>query len=204
MTEAGVGGVSRVELWYTLDGGLTWLAKGTDEDRTSPFLVELDREGTFGFRLHIYDEYGQSAPPPQPGDQPDLSLVVDWVRPVGRIVSADAERDATRNRIVIQWEADDEHLAESPIVIQAAPAVSGPWSSITPGPIANTGEYIWSPSRALAARTYLRLIVQDRAGNETMALRDQPIGAGSQPRAVIRRIEPVEATPSIPARGPER
>lgn len=66
-----------VELWVTRDGGKTWTKGGADPDRTSPILVELSGEGTFGISLIAQDANGLGDKPPAPGDEPKLWVEVE-------------------------------------------------------------------------------------------------------------------------------
>ena len=50
----GPAGVESVELWTTVDGGKSWQSWGRDPDNESPFYVEVDKEGVYGFRMVIH------------------------------------------------------------------------------------------------------------------------------------------------------
>ena len=95
----------------TEDRGQSWRPFGIDADRTSPFEVETDREGQFGFRLLIHDEAGNSARPPQPGETPDLAVVVDMTPPKVHLEAAELARDQP-NAVVVKWQATDRYLRD--------------------------------------------------------------------------------------------
>jgi hypothetical protein len=191
---AGIGsaGVARVELWITENDGHSWRPFGVDPDLQSPFLVEVDREGTYGFRLLIHNQQGDSARPPQPGDRPDLWISVDSTPPQARLLKAEATASATGPSIRLTWQANDDNLVELPIVLSYAPTPDGPWTRITE-PIANTGSYTWIPDHPLTARTYLQIEVRDRAGNVSNERMAQPIGAEGRPKGSIRGLRPAES-----------
>ena len=51
-------GVGRVVLWVTRDDGNTWNQWGTDPDNQSPFPVEVEEQGRFGFRIVVHSKDG--------------------------------------------------------------------------------------------------------------------------------------------------
>jgi hypothetical protein len=194
VTGTGAAGVARVELWITENDGQTWRPYGLDPDRMSPMLVELDHEGVFGFRLLIHNQEGISARPPQPGDEADLWIGLDWTPPRAELQLAEPVAGTTPLTLRIQWRAEDEFLTELPIELSYAPGPDGPWSQVT-GPLANTGSYTWVPTERLPARAYLRLQVRDRAGNVATDRPMTPLGASAEPQAVIRGLRAVPGGP---------
>ena len=148
---SGPEGVARVELWMTDDNGNTWQPYGLDRDLLSPFLVELDREGIFGFRLLIHNLDGSSARPPQPGDEADLWIGLDWTAPRARWLKAEVMTAPSTQTVLLQWQAEDEHLTDRPIRLSYAPGPDGPWSVIADD-LANTGSFAWGPAQPLPAQ----------------------------------------------------
>ena len=55
---AAANGVRSVELWGTKDQGHTWSRWQIDADRQSPLDVQVDAEGTYGFRIVIVGNNG--------------------------------------------------------------------------------------------------------------------------------------------------
>jgi hypothetical protein len=193
----GQSGVARVELWITENLGSTWRPFGVDSDLQSPYLVELDHEGEFGFRLLIHNQQGISARPPQPGDEADLWIGLDWTPPRARLLKVDVVPGSPLETVQLSWQAEDDHLAERPIRLSFAPGPDGPWSVIAQD-LPNTGSYAWVLSQPLPARTYFQLEALDRAGNVTTDRLPNPIGSGADgPKAMIRGIRQVE--PKAPA-----
>jgi len=185
--------VARVELWITDNQGSTWQPYGVDRDLRSPFLVELDREGTYGFRMLIHNQDGSSARPPQPGDTPDLWIGLDWTPPQAELLRADVSGAPSAPIIHIQWQAQDDHPLELPVRLSYAPTPQGPWSIIA-DQLGNTGAYTWKCTQPLPARTFLQLEVQDRAGNVTSVQLAEPIGSAAKgPQGVLRGIRPAES-----------
>ena len=67
---AGPGGVARVQLWVTQDGGRTWFPQPEDTDKQSPYSVDLKGDGTFGLWLVVQGVSGLGDTPPTPGTRP--------------------------------------------------------------------------------------------------------------------------------------
>jgi hypothetical protein len=189
----GPAGASKVELWVTRDGGQAWSVYGEDVDRKSPFLVEVDGDGAFGFRMLVYDARGFSGRPPRPGDPADVWVLVDTDPPEVRLTSARYGQGERLGYLDITWEAVDRQLGERPVTLQFAAGTAGPWTTIASG-IPNTGRYEWRVDARLPTELYLRLEVRDDAGNVAADQLAQPISSdGLAPKARIRSVEPAEA-----------
>lgn len=80
----GPGGIAKVELYGTRDGGRTWARLGEDRDRRSPYTVEMPAEGIYGFRIAVAGHNGLASRPPQPGEPPELWVRVDFNQPMFR------------------------------------------------------------------------------------------------------------------------
>jgi hypothetical protein len=97
----GLAGVSDVELWGTIDRGATWKRWGADPDRESPFDIETNNDGTYGFRIVVVASNGLATPPPLPGETADIQVVVDSVAPQVRITGASyGEADQTGSLVI--------------------------------------------------------------------------------------------------------
>jgi hypothetical protein len=197
-------GLAAVELWCTVDGGRQWSLYGEDHDRTSPFAVRLDREGTYGFRLVLRSQDGLAARPPQPGDPADLWLHADWTVPSARLTSAQYGSGSQLGKLLIGWQADDRHLADRPVSLFYAKNPDGPWTTIVDG-LANTGQYAWQVDQRVPRDFYLRLRVADRAGNVGEDQLREPISSdGLAPRGRIRGVQPLPESDSREAAVPPR
>jgi hypothetical protein len=186
-------GVAGVELWYTDSGGRDWIPYGEDEDRTSPMLVELDREGTYGFRLVLKSADGLTGRPPRGGDPADLWVHADWTPPTARLTSARYGTGEQLGKLLITWEASDRHLAQRAISLFYGRDPNGPWTSIASG-LSHTGQYAWQVDDRVPRDFYLRLEVRDRAGNVTVDQLGEPISSdGLAPQGRIRSLRPVAA-----------
>ena len=101
----GPSGVARVELWATRDGGRLWERWGTDDDKQSPYSVEVDREGMFGFRIVVVGGNGLGGQLPQSGDEAECWIGVDQTPPQASITSAQYGRAENVGMLSIGWQA---------------------------------------------------------------------------------------------------
>ncbi|MCO6457335.1 MAG: hypothetical protein J5I93_18710, partial [Pirellulaceae bacterium] len=186
-------GVASVELWTTTDGGQTWSLWGQDADRVSPFDVEVDAEGIYGFRVVIVGNSGLAGRAPRSGDLADIWVAVDATAPQGRLTSASYGQGAEAGHLLIQWEADDDWLAPRPITLLFSDQLDGPWTTLASG-LPNDGRYAWKADPRVPRKIYLRMEVRDEAGNVGTYQLSDPISAdGLTPRGRIRGIRPLDS-----------
>ncbi len=191
----GPSGVAEVQLWATEDGGQTWRLWGTDDDRQSPFDVQVEREGILGFRVVIIGRNGLAGPKPRSGDPADIWVGVDKTSPVAQLVSATYGEGTRAGRLIIRWSAEDLNLERRPITLLFSESPDGPWTIIASS-LPNDGEYAWPADPQLPPRVYLRLEARDQAGNVGTDQTDQAIRIdGLAPKARIRglmRTQPMD------------
>jgi hypothetical protein len=186
----GPSGVRSVELWVTIDGGRSWEKWGEDEDRRSPFDIQVQSERTFGFRMVIVANNGLATRTPEPGDTADLWVTVDSTQPTGRLLQAAYGRGEHAGQLDIRWEADDEHLGSRPISIAFSENPDGPFTTLAAG-LPNTGQYFWTIEPQTPRSLYLRLEVRDEAGNLKVDQTAEPVNLeGLSPKGRIRGVVP--------------
>ena len=156
--------MGEVDLYITEDDGQTWSLYGSDDDRESPFLVQVSADGAYGLALRVQSGAGLSADPPQPGQSPEMTVVVDRRPPQAELLPIRHGTGASPAQIRIQWRVADEELAERPVALYYATQMTGPWEPIT-GWSENTGEYTWNIGSEVPERMYIRLEARDAAGN---------------------------------------
>ena len=166
--------VARVEVWGTVDGGQQWKSYGVDGDGRSPILVDVDDDGTYGFRISVTTHRGVTATRPAAGEPPQIWVVVDTARPVATLVARPVATQGSARTAMLEWTAEDRELAEQPIRLSYSGFPGGPWTTIQHGLI-NTGAYRWNVDPQVPAQVYLRLEVTDRAGNMAVVQTPQPI-----------------------------
>jgi hypothetical protein len=184
-------GVARVDLWMTRDGGRVWRSWGTDPDNRSPFPVEVDEEGSYGFRIVIHSKDGLTGRAPSNGDKPDIFVQVDTQAPLVQIISVPYGRGDDAGRLIINYRVTDPHLTLRPISLYYGQSPNGPWTPIEEG-LRNEGRYVWKPASNVPDRVFLRLDAMDRATNKGTHILSQAIDvSGLVPRGTIQGVMPV-------------
>jgi hypothetical protein len=185
-------GVDKVELWVTRNGGRDWDLWGLDEDRETPFLVPVEEEGIYGFRIVIVGRNGLASQTPKSGDLADLWVGVDATKPVAELTSAAYGSGAFAGHLDIRWTASDDHIDAAPITLLFGENRNGPWTPIAAG-LPNNGRYYWRVDSRVPEEFYLRLEVRDEAGNVTTYDLEEPIqSAGLTPKGHVRGIRPFD------------
>lgn len=188
---AGLAGLSEVELWGTTDFGQTWKRWGADPDRQSPFDIETNNDGTYGFRVVVVASNGLATPSPRDGEPADILISVDTEPPRVRISGATYGEAEQTGSLIIRYQCSDNHLVARPISLSFSSSPSGPWSTIAAG-LENTGVYVWPADPTLPRQIYLRVDAVDVAGNTAHYVLDTPIDVqGLAPRARIRGFNPL-------------
>jgi len=164
LAEIGSGGVAKVEVWGTRDGGQTWNPCAVDDDNRSPVDVTVEDEGEFGFSIVVNAAGGGTASPPQAGDTPALWVNVDLQPPLAQIVAVDTRRGDIESELEVRWEADDDNLQPRPISLYYSSRPAGPWTTIV-ADLENSGEFRWPLARHVPRKIYLKLEARDTAGN---------------------------------------
>lgn len=200
--DAGPGGVTKVQLWVTHDGGRSWFPQPEDPDKASPYPVDVGGEGTFGLWLAVQGVSGLGDPPPAQGDRPQLWVEVDSTPPV---VQVDPPRVGTGNstgKVLITWRASDPHLGARPVTLsyraQGSDADSG-WNPLT-GRIENNGQYIWTVPPGTPPRFQIRVEVEDELGHKGAAESGPVLLDRARPKGRIIGLDPTARTSSDPRR----
>ncbi len=202
--DAGPEGPSKVELWVTKDGGRSWANKGEDADRSSPFLVDLGGEGTFGLRLVSRSATGLGDPPPGPGDPPEIMVEVDSTPPTVQILPVKLGSGQNLGKVAISWRASDVHLASKSATLSWRLDQPGAaWQPIAQG-LDSNGEFVWNVPSTVPSRFHLRVDVVDEAGNRGYAETSEGapvIVDRTRPRTKILGLDPSAARASARSRG---
>ncbi len=187
-------GVSRIELFRTVDGGRTWtLDKKLDNpDTRQPMQVSVEREGVYGYRVVVVANSGLASRRPRSGDQADLWIGVDTTAPLVRLTGAVYGKNENAGRLAIRWQADDALFGDRPVTIRFSESAEGPWVTIASG-LPNTGEYFWAADPRTPEKIFLRVEVRDAAGNKSADQLERAIKVeGLIPRGRIRGFRPVK------------
>ena len=184
--------ISVVELWGTSDEGQTWQMWGQDPDRASPFDIEVETEGLFGFRMVIVGTNGLASNRPRNGDNADAWIHVDIEPPQAKIVSALYGKGKESGSMIIEYSANDEFFPDRPITLSYSQTPTGPWSTIASG-VRNNGRYVWPADPSLPTSIYLKIEAYDAAGNVCVNQLNLPIDVeGIAPRGRIQGFRPIK------------
>lgn len=202
----GPAGVAKVELWSTTDGGKSWQTLGVDPDSVSPYVVNVEHEGTYGFRMVIETTTGLRSAQPQPGDLPEIWVGIDVTKPAARITAAVPGSGIQAGELLIDWKATDDRLLPRPIALSFAERIDGPWTPVASG-LTNEGSYAWRLDNRVPERLYLKLDVRDEAGNVGTFVTPEQISLERvKPQGKIRGVRPigVSAGLRLPSQIPPR
>ena len=171
--DVGPSGVSAVELFVTENGGQQWFRYGNDTDLRSPFQVDAQGEGTFGFAVRIRNGLGFADAPPQPGQAPEIVVTVDEAAPGVELAQPSVRVDGF-GTVQLAWRVTDLHLAPSPIRLEYSTTPNGPWTPVFDWQ-ADQGGFDWSIRPGTPSSLYFRLLARDAAGNIGAAQTPQPV-----------------------------
>jgi hypothetical protein len=167
-------GVSKVEVWYTRDNGLSWQRLTEDPDQRSPVEFDLPGEGVYGVSLVLTNGSGLGGTPPAKGEAPDYWVEVDLTRPVAQLLSVRPGRGADAGTLQITWTAADKNLGATPVDLYYTTQRGGMWQPIVRG-VKNDGNYRWPLPRDVGPEFFIRLDVTDQAGNIARCETPQPV-----------------------------
>lgn len=171
--DVGPSGVSAVELFVTENGGQQWFRYGNDTDLRSPFQVDAQGEGTFGFAVRVRNGLGFADAPPQPGQAPEIVVTVDEAAPAVELAQPSVRVDGF-GTVQLAWRVSDLHPAPSPVRLEYSTTPNGPWTPVFDWQ-ADQGGFDWSIRPGTPSSLYFRLLARDAAGNVGAAQTAQPV-----------------------------
>ncbi len=193
---AGPGGVAKVQLWVTHDGGRSWFPQAEDTDRTSPYPVDLKGEGTFGLWLSVQGGSGLGDPAPAPGDKPQSWVEVDSTPPLVQVDPPRIGTGASAGKVLVTWRASDPHLAPRPVLLSyRAEGTDGEWTRIA-GPLENTGQYVWVVPPGVPPKFRIQIEVLDSVGHRGVAETATVLVDRAKPKGRILGLDPGSARAS--------
>lgn len=196
LEEVGPSGVGSVELFVTEDGGQQWFRYGADSDLQSPFQVDVQGEGSFGFAVRVRNGLGFADPPPQPGEPPTVVVTVDETPPAIEFPQP-AVTPERGGAVDLRWRVSDRNPSSAPVRLESAASPAGPWSPVFEWQ-QDPGGYRWPVRTGTASTMYFRLLARDQAGNVVSAQPPQPVLIDMQ-RPVARglRVQAVAASKAV-------
>ena len=183
--------MGKVDLYITQDQGRSWKLWGQDPDNQSPFPVEVQDQGLYGFRVVVHSKDGLVGTGPSSGDDADMWVRIDTQTPLAQITSVPYGRGQEAGRLVINYRVSDQFLTLRPVRISYSRSPQGPFTIIEDN-LRNDGRYLWKVDRAVPDRIFLKIDVMDQAGNVGTHLLSQSVDvSGLVPRGTIHGVEPV-------------
>jgi hypothetical protein len=181
-----------VELWGTTDQGQTWSVWGSDPDRRTPFDIEVETDGLFGFRMVIIGSNGLASNRPRNGDNADAWIHVDTNTPYVKLTSALYGTGGEAGSLIIEYQAKDEYFGDRPISLFFGETPEGPWQVISRH-VRNQGRFAWPADPNLPPTIYLKMEAMDSAGNIATSVLDLPVNVeGIAPRGRIQGFRPIQ------------
>lgn len=164
VTTAGTFGVTRVELWATPDNGQSWKRIAVDNDNRSPVLGTVSQEGDYGLKVVVETAGGLEAIRPRPGDQPDMRVRIDTTPPQVKLTGIEQGTQHLASHLIVQWQTDSSQSVNEIATLRYSSQPTGPWV-VAASNLPNKGQYRWRLARHLPTQFYVRLEVEDQAGN---------------------------------------
>ena len=167
LDDEGPSGVSRIEVWFTRDGGRSWRKFDQDAEKTPPCKLEVPEEGRYGFTLIARSGVELSEPPPKAGDLPHIWVEVDETKPQLRLLGTEVGRGIDHGTMTILWTAADKFLGQTPLALSYGTSAEGPWTVVNKE-LSNTGRYVWKMADSgVPYQLFVKLDCTDQAGNTT-------------------------------------
>lgn len=170
--DVGASGLASVELWFTQDGK-EW-KKHDAPPQAKAYVVEVDEEGMYGFTLIAKSGTGLAKEPPQPGDSPQVWVIVDLTKPDVQMNEVVPNLQSGQQTVSIKWRATDKNMGRQPITLSYAEKDEGPWKVIAAG-LDNVGSFNWDVPKGLPAKVLFRVEASDLAGNVGRAQIAKPV-----------------------------
>jgi hypothetical protein len=193
--------VRELYLHLSRDQGRTWELYARSKPDKKGFDFFTDRDGLLYFSIQVVDQKGVMDPPDVYRAPVGQKILIDTVKPVVKLVSADRLGD----EIQVGWEVREDRPEWTSLRLEyrVGESPSGQWTPLPINPGAR-GNYRFKPG--LPGPVTLRLALRDLAGNEGVDER-LVTGSGSFDRSVVSAgaITPVagaapppDATPGSP------
>lgn len=183
--------IKQLILYVSTDEGKHWEQEQVSGPEKDAFVFSAKADGLYWFSVCVVDRQGRCDPPDVTKAAPAQKILVDTVKPLVRIVSAERQGD----EIVIEWEVREEHpdLATLKLEYRTPDMNPGQWQS-APLIQAITGKTRFRTSGPAAVS--LRLQMMDLAGNAGTAAADVA-GLAAASTAAISGAPAMPAGPTI-------
>ena len=188
-SDLGGAGLAKIQIFFQIEGDKTWHLYGEDKDLQSPFRFEAKRGGKYGFKLVGTDRVGNSEAMPDASTRPDIWCLMDSVKPTVQLTSFKGANIAPAGGSkvrTIQWVANDDNMAQSPITIELSINDGATWERVIATDFQNSGTFPWTvPSGLNVNRARLRVTALDVLGNKGSDISDAFVIDGKPPKSVV-------------------
>jgi hypothetical protein len=97
--------IKELQLFYSMDQGRTWQQNAVATPDSSSFAFHAPTDGTYWFSVCVVDRKGNREPRDINAQAPGQKVLIDTLRPVIRIVSAERQGDD----VTVAWEIQEDH-----------------------------------------------------------------------------------------------
>ena len=187
--------IRELVLYASQDQGETWGQVSRISPEQREFTYSLPVDGAFWLRVAVVTRAGKQEPENLYKVAPHQKLIVDTLKPLVRITSA----VRNGNEVSVGWEIREDHPEWSTFRLEYTTVPGGAATPVQAAP-GLTGVARFNPSTN--GTVFVRLVLKDKAGNETqvtadVAGRDAFAGPAVPPSAVPPLPQPA-ATTSVP------
>jgi hypothetical protein len=199
--DAAGGGPPAVDLWCTQDLH-SWQKFPATPQGAHACVVDVKDEGTYGFTLVARGAGEPKAP--QPGDAPQVWVVVDTTKPAVQLTGLELSLTAKVPSLIVRWDAADHNFGPRPVTLAYAVKPEGPWMLIAEN-VENTGRYEWPIPPNVPPAMYVRVGAIDLVGNRGEAQTPNPVhldanlASGLAPADASKLLKPIAEQPPAAA-----
>ena len=113
-------------MWY-IHENRDWKRAEAKPQRQGPYILEVEEEGLYGFKLIARNSQGRGESPPRAGDPPQVWVLVDLTRPAVKIRAARLMQEPDGSKLELAWTVADKNLGRWPVTLLYAEQPEGPW-----------------------------------------------------------------------------
>lgn len=186
-------------LFVSSDEGKTWSQQAVASPDQEAFPFYAPKDGTYWFSVCVVNQQGRREPEDVYKVPPSQKIVIDTLKPLVRIKSADRQGDD----LVVNWEIQDDHPDLATLKLEYKPA-DMPSYQWLPAPIRPEAVGQGRFRVANPGPISLRIQIQDLAGNAGVGSFEVPAaaGVGTTQLASAQMPAPSPSAPAGPAPSP--
>jgi hypothetical protein len=170
--------VSSLLLYFSRDQGRSWGFYGRAAPEKGAFDFYAQSDGLYYFSIAVIDKKGHQEPTDIQRSPVGQKILIDTVKPVVKIVSAERSGD----EVVVGWEIQEERPEWTSLKLEyrVGDSPNGPWTPLMLQP-GERGNHRFRPG--MPGPVTVRLSLRDQAGNE--GVEEKTVGGGHVDHAVV-------------------